>query len=38
MKIDTDALKKQVILHLPYLLFLLVLHWSTKIGHLNCIF
>ena len=22
MKIDTDALKKQVILHLPYLLFL----------------
>lgn len=24
MKIDTDALKKQVILHLPYLLFLLV--------------
>ena len=23
MKIDTDALKKQVILHLPYLLFLL---------------
>ena len=24
MKIDKDALKKQVILHLPYLLFLLV--------------
>ena len=24
MKIDTDALKKQVVLHLPYLLFLLV--------------
>ena len=24
MKIDTDTLKKQVILHLPYLLFLLV--------------
>ncbi len=24
MKMDTDALKKQVILHLPYLLFLLV--------------
>ena len=24
MKIDTDTLKKQVILHLPYLLFFLV--------------
>ena len=24
MKIDSDTLKKQVILHLPYLLFLLV--------------
>lgn len=24
MKIDTDTLKKQVILHLPYLLFLFV--------------
>ena len=23
MKIDTDVLKKQVIIHLPYLLFLL---------------
>ena len=26
MKIDTDALKKQVILHLPYLLFI----WSLR--------
>ena len=40
MKIDTDALKKQVILHLPYLLFLLVF---AKLGeapertpHRNC--
>ena len=29
MKIDTVTLKKQVILHLPYLLFLLVL---AKLG------
>lgn len=34
MKIDTDALKKQVILHLPYLLFLLVFAKLGEAVHL----
>ena len=33
MKIDTDALKKQVILHLPYLLFLSLIHISEPTRH-----
>ena len=31
MKIDAETLKKQVILHLPYILFLLVLpSWARR--------
>ena len=30
MKIDKDALKKQVILHLPYLLFWYSLSWARR--------
>ena len=34
MKIDTVTLKKQVILHLPYLLFLLSQSWARRYGWL----